>query len=675
MKQRKRRSDCFWGIHSDFHAHPNYGAVIGATLKEEDIRTICESTRPDFLQIDCKGHPGYASYPTAMGNAMPEIAIDTLAMWRRITKEYGILLYMHISGVQDVKYCLEHPEDATILADGTYSHSVRLDKSGKYLDELFIPQVCELVEKYQVDGIWVDGDCWSVECDYRPESLKRFEMQTGINLNGSIPTKKGDPYFYDLLQFTRNEYREYLNYYVNAIHERCPDLEICANWSFSDHMPESVCANVDFISGDLDPSNCVNSSRFAGRMLAMHNMTWDLMSWGSRYNYYGAPLTFPKQPIQLIQEAASVIALGGAYQSNRVQRADGSPDIDRILLWDVPIAEFMHPRRQYCYGGKIVDQAVMLVPSSDRYKEMTRPFTREGREKFMGLTALFCDSGESFGTANEIILKENIEKYPLVIVPELYDGLDAEMIETLRSYVTGGGSLLVIGTKTAQIFADAGFPYTTEEYRAYPHVYAWANGSTGFMKQEFPAGKNPVYFSVANGLDYGLSVGSFAIHAENASVFATLHNSLQNRTGTPTAIITPYGKGKLGVIGLNLGTEYLSAIQSKHRDLIRNMTKELYDPIARVESTEGMCEIVCLEVGGKLNIQLLNAGGGHRDAGVATETHIPPMTNTVISVRSDISAANATLQPEGIALETYQENGRTFIKIPKVDIHSIITFE
>lgn len=75
--ERKRRSDCFWGMHSDFHAHPGYGTIVGETLNEKDIRSICENAKPDFIQIDCKGHPGYASYPTEMGNGMP-MAFDTL---------------------------------------------------------------------------------------------------------------------------------------------------------------------------------------------------------------------------------------------------------------------------------------------------------------------------------------------------------------------------------------------------------------------------------------------------------------------------------------------------------------------------------------------------------------------------------------------------------------------
>ena len=32
-KQVKRRSESFWGIHTDFHAKPEEGIVVGETLK------------------------------------------------------------------------------------------------------------------------------------------------------------------------------------------------------------------------------------------------------------------------------------------------------------------------------------------------------------------------------------------------------------------------------------------------------------------------------------------------------------------------------------------------------------------------------------------------------------------------------------------------------------------
>ena len=111
----KRRSACAFGLHFDFHAAPaSCPSPIGGTLHEEDIREICRLLHPDYLQIDCKGHPGWASYPTGIGNAMPCIAGDPLEIWRRVTREEGVGLFMHYSGVFDEKYCLEHPENAAM---------------------------------------------------------------------------------------------------------------------------------------------------------------------------------------------------------------------------------------------------------------------------------------------------------------------------------------------------------------------------------------------------------------------------------------------------------------------------------------------------------------------------------------------------------------------------------
>ena len=89
-----------------------------------------------------------------------------------ITKEYGVALYMHYSGVYDTKYCTENPEQATMNKDGKPRHIARLD--GDYFKDLLIPQISELVEKYEIDGIWIDGDCWAVEIDYREDAIKRF---------------------------------------------------------------------------------------------------------------------------------------------------------------------------------------------------------------------------------------------------------------------------------------------------------------------------------------------------------------------------------------------------------------------------------------------------------------------------------------------------------------------
>ena len=46
------------------------------------------------------------------------------------------------------------------------------------LETAFALGIGELVEKYDVDGVWIDGDCWSVVPDYRSENIEKFEGNT-----------------------------------------------------------------------------------------------------------------------------------------------------------------------------------------------------------------------------------------------------------------------------------------------------------------------------------------------------------------------------------------------------------------------------------------------------------------------------------------------------------------
>ena len=132
--------DRYFGLHFDFHASPEKcaGVAIGETLAAEDIEWICRELKPDFIQTDCKGHPGWTSYPTALGNAMPAFKGDPLRLWRDVTKEFGIGLYMHYSGVVDRKYVADHPEEQTKGPDGSPNGWFSTRTNGRYADDLMI---------------------------------------------------------------------------------------------------------------------------------------------------------------------------------------------------------------------------------------------------------------------------------------------------------------------------------------------------------------------------------------------------------------------------------------------------------------------------------------------------------------------------------------------------------
>ncbi len=96
------RQDAFFGLHFDLHPQAT-DTSLGADISEENIRALLERVKPDFVQYDCKGHAGWAGYPTAVGWASPGIVKDSLAVWRKATRDAGVGLYIHYSGVWDSK--------------------------------------------------------------------------------------------------------------------------------------------------------------------------------------------------------------------------------------------------------------------------------------------------------------------------------------------------------------------------------------------------------------------------------------------------------------------------------------------------------------------------------------------------------------------------------------------
>ena len=655
----KKRKDSFWGIHSDFHAKPEMG-TIGATLREEDIREICQLLKPDYWQIDCKGHPGWASYPSELGNAMPDFACDTLDVWRRVTREEDVALFLHYSGVIDEKYCAEHPDECTMSPDGSQGGwSTR--RGGRYVDELLIPQLLETVEKYGVDGVWLDGECWGSCIDYHPDVVAGFEKETGISLNGQLPVKRGDSCFEEYREYNRELFRRYVRHYVDVLHEKHPDFQICSNWMFSDHAPEAVTADVDFLSGDLNPWNAFNWARYAGRAMAQQNMPWDLMAWTHRSATPGHLDFLPVHPTQLIQEAAAVISLGGGFQQVISQLLDGSPDMDFLRLLK-PLSDFMRQREPYCFRGKPVHQAAMLMSTYDRQLESEVLFPRGDCNGKLGLTALLCDVGQSLEIVSEHTLQGHCGDYAMLVVPELLGGLASETVQELLEYAHDGGNLLLTGNKTVSLFAESGAPFT---------VKAVEDELLGVQRIcQSGSAADQRYFTL-NDREFGGVFHPLEICSENAEIIASTCYTFRGKRH-PFAVIIPYGMGKIAVVGGDVGAHYMDETQYMHRTLLRAVTEKLYTPLARIEAAIGALEIVCLEKDGRLMLQLVNANGNHASMSCATEDMIPPIVDVELSIALPEAPTALRLQPEGANLPFTYQDGRAYFAVDRVDVHNVV---
>lgn len=169
---RLARKDCYFGLHFDLHP-TEADKDLGRDLTEKMVNNLLESCRPDFIQYDSKGHPGYLGFPSKTGMSAPGIVQDSLEVWRRATAAHGVGLYNHFSGVLDGLAITRHPEWAQVDSDDTRD-SQETSLFGEYEQALMIPELLEAALKYDLDGTWVDGDSWAVHPDYCAAAQRRF---------------------------------------------------------------------------------------------------------------------------------------------------------------------------------------------------------------------------------------------------------------------------------------------------------------------------------------------------------------------------------------------------------------------------------------------------------------------------------------------------------------------
>ncbi len=640
--KKLRRSDSYFGVHLDLHANENT-TDAGKTLTYEMVDTFLLKVKPDFIQIDCKGHPGISSYPTEVGYHVKGFEKDPLKLFREVTEKNKVGLYMHFSGVWDDKVVQQHPDWAVITSNGEKS-TRKTSFFSPYSDTYLIPQLKELAGKYKVDGAWIDGECWAVEPDYGKASLKRFTSETGIT---EIPYKRSDKYFPEFLEYTRELFREHLKKYVDAIHEYDSSFQITSNWSYSSMMPEKVDIDVDFLSGDVTPQNGVYRSAFEARCLAPQGKPWDLMAWGFSWNGGDMPMSI-KSAVNLKQEAAEIIAMGGGVQFYFQQNSDLSikPWIADMLE---DIGKFCRERQRFCHKAAPVPQIALLYPSTAYQRSAPVPYSRS-LGMLQGALYSILDGQQAVEILMEHHLKGNIEKYPLIIIPEC-DYLDATIIQELITYVNNGGNLLLTGPDAALIFKNE-LGIISAEKTPRQEAFISAGGKIGSVKSEI------------------LRV-SLSEDVKPLSIF--YKGSDFNRPDYyASSSVTQLGKGKIAAIYFNAGTSYNEYKTFVIRDLVNETIDNLFtDKIAEISGSK-LLHVAVNKLDDRIYINLINVAGNHAGQNTIGYDEVPPLTEIEVAIKLESRPWFIKLQPGGKNLKYNYSDGRYIVKIPEIALHSIL---
>jgi hypothetical protein len=646
MASENWHEDAFFGLHYDLH--PNAGDTeLGRLTTYEHIRAMLEKVQPDFVQYDCKGHPGYTGYPAEVGSPSPGIVNDALKIWRDVTRDMGIPLSIHYSGVWDSRAIELHPEWARIDAAGNRDRNYT-SRLSAYDEELMIPQLIEVIRKYDVDGMWIDGENWASAPDWHEAVQQAFTEKTGIT---EIPKGPDDRHWHDYLAFNRELFTQHVQRVVEAVHAEKPECMVTSNWMYSVRQPEAMEADIDWLSGDFDPSFGAERACAEARFISSRGKPWDLMAW-SFLQTGGEGWTMKTVP-HLCQEVSIVLAQGGAvFIYNQPQRAGVLTEWHQDLF--ARVAGFCRQRKQYCFKTDTVPQ-VAILHSETSYYQYNQPLFNfgEANHALEGALHGLLENGYSVDLLNEGMLLERLDAYKAVVVPEAAH-VPAAVKAALKAYVERGGRLLLSGDFVAAQYSELAGVTPREGVKQ----GGWLPAENGAV-------------TVSGGYQAtdlnGAAALAWMLHQQDPD---------ENRRDFPAATVNRSGAGVVVAIHGPVFNAYHAAHYPRLRRFIGDCFAALDTPDLIRLHGPWYIEMNTRRKGDALYIQFVNrAADGYLAPNRHMVSHVPDAGGFTVTVPVPEKPRYCYMAPDATGLDWTWRDGVLTAEIAGLHIHNVLVIE
>ena len=622
----KRRSESNFGLHFDLHADDKM-KDLGGDFRPEDLEYLLAEVRPDFVQCDTKGHYGYVTYFSALGNSAPGLTVDLLAEWRKCTAKYDTALLSHYSGIWDSRASGSHPDWKQYDENGVWTNENSVFSA--YADEVLIPQLKELAGR-GMNGAWVDAECWAMKPDFSQVALDAYKAATGLT-----PEKEGES-FEAYKDFCRKGFLSYVKKYVDAVHAAFPDYEIASNWLYTSFCPEQPTVDVDFISGDYDATDSLNTARFEARCLPRQGKPWDLMAWG--FNIQNG-IFVNKSAVQLLQEIAVPLSLGGGVQVYNFEQGGN------VQRWIVPILKQLSTfarEHKVLHKAQIVPQIGVLFSNAGFYHRKKWIFSKYDDPNVAdttGVTLALADAG--YGV--DVLFTHNalryMDEYPVLVLPD-WPILEPELKERLTAYVRRGGRLVTFGANALRNVGE----------------------TFGFKTGEPFAGKT---FIEQGGFITGIVTQGLAC-AGDRTMGARYTDSYKESAPQPWCVVKTFGKGTVYAVPFAFGSQYRENYSFALTDMVREILAQAFPAPEAYLARRRRVDVTVLQKDGQTYVTLLNRSGDHENARVRNFDELTPLLDVEVVLSDDATAVRVL--ETGEQLPIVRKDGRPTVTLPRLDV-------
>jgi hypothetical protein len=423
-----------WYWDSPVNIHwDNHGRPLGQGMTPEEIAKLFEGLDVDMIQVSARS--GYTTYPSRVGVPNPALdGYDTMATWREVTQRLGKRMWVYINVIDAPHLVAEHPDWRRVDAKGNKSkvcNRPSADGSG-WLEQYAIPLVREIVDRYEPDGFWFDGDWQIPKVCYCDNCKAAWKAATG---NAEPPKEASNPDWPQWVTLEQERLDGYKRKLAAAIHDADPDCNYVSNWSWaiSHRDPRTPPAWADALSGDVGAGSsrgALYGLRFAASMLSAQEHTpHDLMS----AIYPKKVRTLPR----MLQEGGLVMSSGTSW-----------------FLWVNQLAPEQFDHLRACYGlvnarrkalgrtQSVNPVAVLLSETTWEHglaSEVAGYFDHQSPRNW---AFALQDAYYGVDVVNEQTLREQTGRWRVVVVAN-QRRVRPDTLDVLRQFVERGGTLVI----------------------------------------------------------------------------------------------------------------------------------------------------------------------------------------------------------------------------------------
>ncbi len=498
-------SEIFRKVHLDWH-QPPWMRDVASGLDPASARAMAallHDAGAEAVGIFVHDHHGFCLFPDARaGRSHPGLQSDYVGLMLDSLHEAGMKAIAYMNVYSNIFLATEHP-DWAVVSPGVGRPSgawlqfpaSHMCPSSPYLEEYFLPLLREALGRFPFDGLWLDGGSWLTSvlcaCDH---CSRRFKEETGHDLPESwpdlkrrsspvlswrwesAPTKQywalSDDETEDATWFAWRTWRtDQVVRYLTAATELAksvrPTILVADNNAGRWLMPLAVRADnrvrwltprelpVDYLSCDPVPNGGnheVTLSR-EGRYHATTGVPFDYMN--VRSHRWGEWQL--RSPVDFKLEFATILAVGGRCFFADQPYPDGTLE-NAVYRSLTDGYTFVAEREDLVRDARVAPDIAILASAPSQLfgpigngvnparleHGLIGSATASRTDRVEGAHLAATELGLHTLLYDEATLRANLSAQTAVVVPEQCL-LEAETIEALRGYVTGGGRLLVTG--------------------------------------------------------------------------------------------------------------------------------------------------------------------------------------------------------------------------------------